>query len=148
MAFPPHPFQPGLYVSVYNHPYAISLRVREVIEDSESLSVLLLWRHEDILDIRPPRDLRKGHYGCHVLVGEGVADYSTHERLCLEVGCPRPTLIFVETRPYYTLDYGVTPEAGYDRDALLNQLRVHARAERALLRRLSVPTETLALPGS
>lgn len=147
--FPKHPFAPGLYVSVYNHPYMLSLRLHEVIPDPLSAAVLLLWRHSDIVDCCPVRDLRKGWYGCHILLGEGVADYRVHDRLCQLVGCPRPSVVFVEGHPYFTLDYGITPEAGYDQASLVSQLRIQARAERDLLGRLSgtIPQETLTLPG-
>lgn len=135
-----HPFQPGLYVSIYCHPYQIGVRIREVTEYPEAEAVLLTWEWRDIVSIVPEKNTRKGFYGCHVLLGRGVADYAVHEKLSFATGLARPTMIFVGTEHYYTLDYPVSPEAGHDHQVLLAQLRMHALAEREIIRAWNVPT--------
>ena len=134
-----HPFQPGLFVSVYAHPYMLGVRLGEVIEYQEAGAVLLLWQHGDIESIVPERNTRKGIYGCHILLGRGVVDYAVHEKLAFAVGLTHPSMIFVGSTPYYTLDYSVTPGTGFDRSLLVEQLKMHARAERELLRTWAVP---------
>lgn len=135
-----HPFQPGLFVSVYAHPYMLGVRLGEIIDYQEAEAVLLLWSWTDIVSVVPERHTKKGIYGCHILLGKGVVDYAVHEKLALAAGITHPSMVFVGNMPYYTLDYPVAPGTGFDRSRLIAQLKVHAVAERNLLNAWAVPT--------
>ena len=104
-----HPFQPQMQIGVYSHPYMLLVCIREVIEYAEAAAIMLLWQWDDILSISPARNTRKGVYGCHILLRKGVVDYAVHEKLALAAGITHPSMVFVGSTPYYTLDYPVAP---------------------------------------
>lgn len=145
-----NPFAAGDKIAVFHGGYVFEIRVREVHQDEEAMAAILLWRADDILEVQPEVHNRRPWSGVHILLDDHFHEgddwlglQSVDWRIDgLRGRYPgwdfRPETVWHKTIEYHTVGYPVSHEFGYDREATLNTLIIHARAEREEVRRFRV----------